>query len=69
MNVAILGAPGCVGRNLIKKLLESPQYKIVASYRKRQDSEALPHDRLTWRKSHDKPCSRRLLACANGKTR
>lgn len=49
MNVAILGAPGCVGRNLIKKLLESPQYKIIASYRKRQDSEALQHDRLTWK--------------------
>jgi uncharacterized protein YbjT (DUF2867 family) len=44
-----LGAPGCVGRNLIKKLLESPQFQIIASYRKRQDSEALQHDRLTWR--------------------
>jgi uncharacterized protein YbjT (DUF2867 family) len=49
MNIAVLGAPGCVGRNLIKKLLESPQNEVIASYRKKQDSETLQHDRLTWR--------------------
>jgi uncharacterized protein YbjT (DUF2867 family) len=49
MNIAILGAPGCVGRNLINKLLDTPQYQVIASYRKKQDSEALQHDRLTWR--------------------
>src|SRR4030066_2569822 len=49
MKIAILGAPGCVGRNLIKMLLESPEYEIIASYRKKQDTEALKHDRLFWR--------------------
>jgi len=49
MKIAILGAPGCVGRNLIKKLLESPEYEIIASYRKKQDTEALQHERLFWR--------------------
>src|SRR4030043_119245 len=49
MDIAILGAPGCVGRHLIKKLLEFPHYNIIASYRKRRDSESLQHDRLIWR--------------------
>jgi uncharacterized protein YbjT (DUF2867 family) len=49
MKIAILGAPGCVGRSLIKKLLESPEYHVIASYREKQDTEALKHDRLTWR--------------------
>ena len=49
MKVAILGAPGCVGRHLIKKLLESPHYEVIASYRKKQDAETLRHDRLEWR--------------------
>ena len=49
MNIAILGAPGCVGQHLIKKLLEFPHYNIIASYRKRRDSESLQHDRLIWR--------------------
>jgi uncharacterized protein YbjT (DUF2867 family) len=49
MKIAILGAPGCVGRNLIRKLLESPEYEIIASYRKKQDAETLVHERLLWR--------------------
>jgi uncharacterized protein YbjT (DUF2867 family) len=49
MKVAVLGAPGCVGRHLIKKLLESPHYEVIASYRKKQDAETLRHDRLEWR--------------------
>lgn len=49
MKIAILGASGCVGRNLIKKLLESPEYEIIASYRKKQDAETLVHERLFWR--------------------
>jgi len=49
MNIAILGAPGCVGRHLIKKLLEFPHYEVIASYRKKQDAETLRHDRLEWR--------------------
>lgn len=49
MKIAILGAPGCVGRHLIKKLLETPQYEVIASYRKKQDAETLKHDRLAWK--------------------
>jgi len=44
MNIAILGAPGCVGRTLIKKLLGSPEYTITASYR---TPEEIPHELLT----------------------
>jgi uncharacterized protein YbjT (DUF2867 family) len=49
MNIAILGAPGCVGRHLIKKLLEFSHYKVIASYRKKQDAETMQHDHLEWR--------------------
>jgi uncharacterized protein YbjT (DUF2867 family) len=49
MNIAVLGAPGCVGRHLVKKLLESPHYEVIASYRKKLDAETLRHDRLEWR--------------------
>jgi uncharacterized protein YbjT (DUF2867 family) len=49
MKIAILGAPGCVGRNLIKKLLNSSEYEIIASYRKKQDTETLKHERLFWK--------------------
>lgn len=51
MNIAILGAPGCVGRTLIKNLIDSPDYIITASYR---IPEEIPHDlrnnRVTWKK-------------------
>jgi len=46
MHIAILGAPGCVGRNLIKKLLESPEYTMTASYR---IPEEIPHELKTGR--------------------
>ena len=50
MHIAILGAPGCVGRTLVRKLLESPEYTINASYRL---PEEIPHglqtDRVTWK--------------------
>lgn len=50
MNIAILGAPGCVGRNLIKKLLNSSQYKITASYRTKDEiPDTMRHDRLNWK--------------------
>ncbi|HYA12222.1 MAG TPA: NAD(P)H-binding protein [Thermodesulfovibrionales bacterium] len=49
MNIAILGAPGCVGRHLIQKLLETQEYKVIASYREKQDAETLKHDRIEWR--------------------
>lgn len=50
MNVAILGAPGCVGRSLIEKLLDAPDRKVIASYRTREEiPKDMQHDRLTWR--------------------
>ncbi|MDQ7788225.1 MAG: NAD(P)H-binding protein [Thermodesulfovibrionales bacterium] len=51
MNIAILGAPGCVGRNLIKKLLETPDYTVTASYRVQEEIASDIHDdRLVWKK-------------------
>jgi uncharacterized protein YbjT (DUF2867 family) len=50
MNIAILGAPGCVGRNLIIKLLDSPEYSITASYRIPEEiPNTLRNDRITWK--------------------
>jgi len=50
MNIAILGAPGCVGRTLIKKILESQDYEVIASYRTEKEiPEGMQFDRLTWR--------------------
>lgn len=49
MNIAILGAPGCVGYNLIKNLLNTPGYKVIASYRTENEiPKDLQHKRLTW---------------------
>lgn len=51
MKIAILGAPGCVGRNLINKLLEYHDNKILGSYLSEKE---IPQDilsnNLTWRK-------------------
>jgi len=50
MNISILGAPGCVGQNLIKKLLENPEHNITASYRSENEiPKDLQSDRLSWR--------------------
>jgi len=50
MNIAILGAPGCVGQNLIKKLMEIPEYEVVASYRTENEiPKDLQDKRLTWK--------------------
>ncbi len=50
MNIAILGAPGCVGRTLIKKLLETPDYTVTASYRMQEEIAPDIHDdRLVWK--------------------
>ena len=50
MNVAILGAPGCVGQSLIKKLLEKPEYTITASYRTEHEiPNNIQNDRLVWK--------------------
>ena len=50
MNIAILGAPGCVGQSLVKKLLENPGYSITASYRtEREIPHNIRNDRLVWK--------------------
>lgn len=50
MNIAILGAPGCVGRTIIKKLLNSKQYKIRASYRIEEEiPKDIQNECLTWK--------------------
>lgn len=50
MNIAILGAPGCVGRTLIEKLLKSPEYTITASYRIPEEVPTmLRNNRVTWK--------------------
>jgi uncharacterized protein YbjT (DUF2867 family) len=49
-NIAILGAPGCVGRHLIRKLLETPECNILASCRAESEiPQDLQNDRLTWK--------------------
>jgi uncharacterized protein YbjT (DUF2867 family) len=50
MNIVILGAPGCVGRAIIKKLLDSSEYKITASYRSEDEiPKDIRNDRLMWK--------------------
>lgn len=50
MNIAILGAPGCVGRTIIKRLLDSSQHKIIASYRIEEEiPKDIQNDRLIWK--------------------
>jgi nucleoside-diphosphate-sugar epimerase len=50
MNIAILGAPGCVGRAVIRNLLDSEQYGITASYRTEEEiPKGLHNGRLRWR--------------------
>jgi uncharacterized protein YbjT (DUF2867 family) len=50
MHIAILGAPGCVGRHLIRKLLETPEFSIVASCRTESEiPRDLENDRLQWK--------------------
>jgi uncharacterized protein YbjT (DUF2867 family) len=50
MNIAILGAPGCVGRTIIKRLLDSSQHKIIASYRiETEIPKDIQNDRLIWK--------------------
>jgi uncharacterized protein YbjT (DUF2867 family) len=50
MNIAILGAPGCVGQHLIKKLLDIPEYKVTASYRTENEiPKDLQNKQLEWK--------------------
>jgi uncharacterized protein YbjT (DUF2867 family) len=50
MNIAILGAPGCVGRTIIKRVLDSSQHTIAASYRIEEEiPKDIRNDRLIWK--------------------
>jgi len=50
MKIAILGAPGCVGRHLIEILLKKSDCHIVASYRSETEIPAdLQNDHLIWK--------------------
>ena len=50
MKIAILGAPGCVGGNLIRKLLEFKEYQIAGSFRSEKEIPLdLTDERLTWK--------------------
>ncbi len=50
MNIAILGAPGCLGKNLIKKLLEDQSNNITGSYiSEKEIPKDFPLDRLRWK--------------------
>ncbi len=50
MNIAILGAPGCVGQNLIRKFLDTHEHKVIASYRTENEiPKDMNSDRLTWK--------------------
>lgn len=51
MNIAILGAPGCLGRNLIIKLLEAPDNFITGSYISEKEKPLeIPVQRVKWQK-------------------
>lgn len=50
MNIAVLGAPGCVGRSLIRKLLNNLRCTITASFRSEHEiPKDLRRDRLLWK--------------------
>lgn len=50
MQVAILGATGCVGRNLIKKLITSNEHDIIAACRSENKTDkSLVSQRVAWR--------------------
>lgn len=50
LTIAILGAPGCVGRSLIRKLLNVPEFRIAASFRfEHEIPKGVRHDRLLWK--------------------
>lgn len=51
MQVAILGATGCVGSNLVNKLIKSNEHEIIASYRSDKKVESGLRDaQIEWRK-------------------
>lgn len=50
MNIAILGASGCVGKNLINILLEYPENVLVGScFPEKEIPQDIPLERLSWK--------------------
>jgi uncharacterized protein YbjT (DUF2867 family) len=50
MKIAIMGAPGCVGGNLIQKLLERKEYQVTGSFRTEKEiPKDLSNERLAWK--------------------
>jgi uncharacterized protein YbjT (DUF2867 family) len=50
MKIAIMGAPGCVGGNLIRKLLEHKEYQVTGSFRTEKEiPKDLSNERLAWK--------------------
>ena len=51
MQIAIFGATGCMGNNLIKKLLSATDHQIIAACQpcSREETKNIQHKRLTWR--------------------
>jgi len=48
MNIAIIGARGCVGSALVKKLITTTGHTIIASYRP-EEGVGVAHERVVWR--------------------
>ncbi|AKM78445.1 MAG: hypothetical protein UY31_C0068G0008 [Candidatus Wolfebacteria bacterium GW2011_GWE1_48_7] len=49
MNIAIIGARGCVGNALIKKLITASEHTVTASFR-REEEPGMRHDQITWKR-------------------
>lgn len=49
MKIAIIGARGCVGSALIKKLVASTDHTIIASFR-REEEVGMRHERVIWKR-------------------
>lgn len=49
MNIAIIGARGCVGTELIKNLLKTTNHTIIASYR-REEETGIADGRVQWKR-------------------
>ena len=48
MNIAIIGARGCVGSALVEKLIATTDHKVIASYRP-EEGIGVAHERVSWR--------------------
>ncbi|EKD23800.1 MAG: hypothetical protein ACD_81C00180G0002 [uncultured bacterium] len=49
MNIGIIGARGCVGSALIAQLIATTEHRVIASYR-REEETGLVHERVQWKR-------------------